>query len=286
MRGTARRRRGIAAVKVIFVLFDSLNRHSLACYGGSAVKTPNFHRLAQRCVTFDNHYVGSLPCMPARRDMHTGRLQLPAPVVGPARAVRRLVRGDPAPEGRLHAPRHRPLPLLGGRRRDLPQALRHVGIRARPGGRPVEGDGRAAVGAPARAVPPLQFSSQRRHKSRRYIINREFIREGSRLSVGALLRPRPRVPRPQPRRRRTGCCRSRRFDPHEPFHAPDRFRGATRRATAARSSTGRRYARVDEPPEECEELRANYYAVVALCDHDLGQVLDDMDRHGCGTTRR
>ena len=61
-------------MKVIFVLFDSLNRRSLECYGGTAVRTPNFQRLARRCVTFDNHYVGSLPCMPARRDMHTGRL--------------------------------------------------------------------------------------------------------------------------------------------------------------------------------------------------------------------
>ena len=61
-------------MKLIFVLFDSLNRGSLQCYGGTAVPTPNFLRLAARAVTFDNHYVGSLPCMPARRDMHTGRL--------------------------------------------------------------------------------------------------------------------------------------------------------------------------------------------------------------------
>jgi arylsulfatase A-like enzyme len=61
-------------MKVVFVLFDSLNRRSLECYGGTTVRTPNFARLAQRCVTFDNHYVGSLPCMPARRDMQTGRL--------------------------------------------------------------------------------------------------------------------------------------------------------------------------------------------------------------------
>ena len=36
--------------------------------------TPNFDRLAERAVTFDSHYVGSMPCMPARRDMQTGRL--------------------------------------------------------------------------------------------------------------------------------------------------------------------------------------------------------------------
>ena len=61
-------------MKTVFVLFDSLNRLALGTYGGTAVATPNFDRFARKSVTFDKHYVGSLPCMPARRDMHTGRL--------------------------------------------------------------------------------------------------------------------------------------------------------------------------------------------------------------------
>src|SRR5215210_7056733 len=61
-------------MKAVFVLFDSLNRHMLGAYGGTRIPTPNFDRLARRAVTFDRHYVGSLPCMPARRDMQSGRL--------------------------------------------------------------------------------------------------------------------------------------------------------------------------------------------------------------------
>ena len=61
-------------MKVVLVLFDSLNRHLLGAYGGTRIKTPNFDRLAQRTMTFEKHYTGSLPCMPARRDMQTGRL--------------------------------------------------------------------------------------------------------------------------------------------------------------------------------------------------------------------
>jgi arylsulfatase A-like enzyme len=61
-------------MKVVFVLFDSLNRHMLGAYGGTRIGTPNFDRLATRATSFDRHYVGSLPCMPARRDMQTGRL--------------------------------------------------------------------------------------------------------------------------------------------------------------------------------------------------------------------
>ena len=62
-----------ALMKTLFILFDSLNRSALGAYGGS-IPTPNFDRMASRSAVFDNHYAGSLPCMPARRDMQTGRL--------------------------------------------------------------------------------------------------------------------------------------------------------------------------------------------------------------------
>jgi len=61
-------------MKAIMVMFDSLNRHMLPMYGCDWMKTPNFERLAKRSVVFDTAYVGSMPCMPARRELHTGRL--------------------------------------------------------------------------------------------------------------------------------------------------------------------------------------------------------------------
>jgi hypothetical protein len=60
-------------MKAIMVMFDSLNRRMLPPYGCAWVHAPNFSRLAQRTVTFDRAYVGSMPCMPARREIHTGR---------------------------------------------------------------------------------------------------------------------------------------------------------------------------------------------------------------------
>ena len=60
-------------MKAIIVMFDSLNRHMLGRYADTFVDAPNFARLAARAVTFDNFYAGSMPCMPARREMHTGR---------------------------------------------------------------------------------------------------------------------------------------------------------------------------------------------------------------------
>lgn len=60
------------AKNVVVFLFDSLNRHMLSAYGGSEAKTPNFDRFAARALRFDNHYVGALPCMPARHDILCG----------------------------------------------------------------------------------------------------------------------------------------------------------------------------------------------------------------------
>ncbi|MEM9424133.1 MAG: sulfatase [Spirochaetota bacterium] len=60
-------------MKVIMVMYDSLNRHFLPNYGDTQTIAPNFSRLGQKALTFDNFYAGSLPCMPARREIHTGR---------------------------------------------------------------------------------------------------------------------------------------------------------------------------------------------------------------------
>jgi len=60
-------------MRAIIVMFDSLNRHMLSPYADTFVQAPNFERLAERTVMFDHFYAGSMPCMPARREMHSGR---------------------------------------------------------------------------------------------------------------------------------------------------------------------------------------------------------------------
>jgi arylsulfatase A-like enzyme len=63
-------------VNILFVLVDSLNRSDVPAYGGLTVEMPNLDRLARRAWRFDNHFVGSLPCMPARREIFAGRKEL------------------------------------------------------------------------------------------------------------------------------------------------------------------------------------------------------------------
>jgi arylsulfatase A-like enzyme len=68
------RRRVITPRNCIVVLLDSLNRHLIGPYGGREFSTPNLDRIAARSVRFDNHYVGGIPCMPARHDILVGTL--------------------------------------------------------------------------------------------------------------------------------------------------------------------------------------------------------------------
>jgi arylsulfatase A-like enzyme len=65
-----------ATMNVVLVLIDSLNRHHLAAYGESPVSTPNLNKFASRAWRFDSHFVGSLPCMPARREIFTGHKEM------------------------------------------------------------------------------------------------------------------------------------------------------------------------------------------------------------------
>ena len=60
-------------MKAIMIMFDSLNRRYLPPYGCEEIHAPNFQRLAERSACFDNCYIGSMPCIPARRELHTGR---------------------------------------------------------------------------------------------------------------------------------------------------------------------------------------------------------------------
>ena len=55
-------------MRLIFLLFGSLNRRALESYGGTTVWTANFSRLAEKAVSIATHYVGSLPICIARRE--------------------------------------------------------------------------------------------------------------------------------------------------------------------------------------------------------------------------
>ncbi len=46
------------AMNVLCVLIDSLNRHYLAPYGSTEIRTPNLSSFANRALVFDQHFIG------------------------------------------------------------------------------------------------------------------------------------------------------------------------------------------------------------------------------------
>ena len=61
-------------MNIILVLVDSLNKEALKFYNPQTVcKTPALDAFAKKSIIFDDHFISSLPCMPARREISAGR---------------------------------------------------------------------------------------------------------------------------------------------------------------------------------------------------------------------
>jgi arylsulfatase A-like enzyme len=265
-------------MKVVFVLFDSLNRHMLQPYGGTRIPTPNFDRLAARAQTFDGHYVGSLPCMPARRDLLSGRLSFLHRSWGPMEPF-----DNAFPELLAQAGVYSHLVTDHFHYWEDGGATYHNRYDSYDFVRGQEGDPWKAMVQPhwerlKEKYHERQFSTTRRDYKSQNIINREFIREEEDFpSVQVFKAGLEFLERN--RDADNWLIQIETFDPHEPFHAPARFKDAFKTDWTGPIRDWPRYGRVDELPEECEELRANYYATVALCDSLLGDLLDDFDRN-------
>jgi arylsulfatase A-like enzyme len=125
---------------------------------------------------------------------------------------------------------------------------------------------------------PAQFSTARRDYQSQNVLNREVIREEGEFpsvrvfdaGIDFLLENRDAD---------DWLLQIETFDPHEPFHAPTSYKAPYATGWNGPIRDWPRYGRVEELPDEAAELRANYYATVALCDAQLGRVLDVFDEN-------
>ena len=267
-------------MRSVLLMFDSLNRNVLSPYGGTRVPTPNFDRLATRAATFEAHHVGSMPCMPARRDLMTGRMSFLHRSWGPLEPF-----DDAFPEvlsrekgvyshfvtdhfhyfedgGATYHNRYDSFEFVRGQEGD-----RWKGV-VRP-----DWDRLRAQYAAAQA------SDKPRDYKRHNLVNRETLREEADYpSVKVMDHGIDFLERNH--EADDWYLQIETFDPHEPFTAPPAYRDAFPTGWDGPVRDWPTYGRVDELPAEADELRANYYALVALCDAHLGRVLDAFDRLG------
>ena len=280
-------------MRTVFVLFDSLNRLALGAYGGEAIATPNFDRIAEKAVTFDKHYVGSLPCMPARRDMHTGRLNFMHRHWGPLEPFDESFARILSKNGiyahlisdHLHyfedggwgyANAFDSWDFIRGQEYDAAKVLvappieryrekfdaRHYPIDALAPGTITRGTSDKTAWKKSRAAITRDFLEEETDFPTAKCFSAAF--EFLDLNIGA----------------DDWFLQLECFDPHEPFVAPERFRKANESGYNGKILDLPRYEKVTNSQHEIAEIRGNYAALVAMCDEYFGKLLDYFDAQG------
>ncbi len=258
-------------MKAIMVMFDSLNKHLLSPYGCDWVITPNFCRLAEKAVTFNNCYVGSMPCMPARRELHTGRYNFLHRSWGPI---------EPFDDS-------------------MPEILKENGIYSHlisdhqhyweDGGcdyhtryssweisRGQEGD--PWKGVVGEINIPDNLAAQKTLLYRQDLVNRKYMNREE--------------DQPQAKTFQTGIefiqenynadnwfLQIETFDPHEPFFTQKKYKELYPHEYSGRLFDWPDYKQVDESDNEVKHCIYEYAALISMCDHHLGRILDLMDQH-------
>tara|TARA_R110002124_G_scaffold49691_11_gene145494 strand:- start:11557 stop:13044 length:1488 start_codon:yes stop_codon:yes gene_type:complete len=260
-------------MKTVLLLYDSLTLKSLSCYGGPH-PTPNFDRLAARSMQFDRHIVGSLPCMPARRDLQTGRLNFLHRSWGPLEPF------DVTATGLMHhAGIHSHLVTDHYHYFENGGATYHTAFDSWDFIRGQEAD----PWIPCIAPPYEAFAAQYHAEQV------ETNTSGYRLQAAmnrTQIHETPDFPTVRTfdaglafleahARHDNWFLQLEVFDPHEPFHAPPEFRAGFPTA-GEKVRDWPRYRR-DEPGDDTSDLVASQAALVAMCDAQLGRLLDAMD---------
>jgi arylsulfatase A-like enzyme len=244
-------------MRTIIVMYDTLVRAMLSPWGGAVDQTPNFARLAERSVTFDTCYAGSMPCMPARREMHTGRYNFLHGSWGPMEPYDDSVYETLSTNG-IHThliTDHQHYWEDGGatyhtrftthetfRGQEGDNWLPFLDMLQGHGAKPVGQRMRAQDTANRTAIPTLDLLPQ----TRVFDAGIAFLERNAKQD--------------------NWLVQIETFDPHEPFFVP----GETGDDWPA-------YGPVSQDADGVQAIRDHYAALLRICDSNLGRVLDMMD---------
>lgn len=270
-------------MRAIMVMYDSLNRNMLEPYGCDWSHTPNFKRLAEKCVQFENNYVGSLPCMPARRELHTGRMNFFHRGWGPMEPF-----DDSMPEILKNNGIYTHLVSDHQHYWEDGGATYHGRYSSWEISRGQEGDPwKPDLGAECSmdSVFRAKKESLKRPVHRQRIlqdaVNRSFMDTEEKTSQAVTFESGLDFIE-RNHSQDNWFLQIETFDPHEPFYTlpadkdlyPHHFAG-----DADLEADWPPYAPVQEDEDTVRHVRYNYAALVSKCDRYLGKVLDAMDRH-------
>lgn len=256
-------------MKAIMIMYDSLNRHMLPGYAKDTIPLPNFQRLAEKTLRFNTCYVGSMPCMPARRELHTGRYNFLHRSWGPLEPF-----DDSMPEilgkngiythlisdhihywedgGATYHQRYNSWEIVRGQEADKWAGIVNADICKKPCG--------------------ITFPDQER--SRMLIREEKDFPQMQTFAHGMDFLERNV-------NQDNWFLQLETFDPHEPFYASEKYK---EKFGLHDDCDWPKYGHRSEWPKDellwyDGEMKKHYEAVLSMCDDNLGKVLDFMDIH-------
>lgn len=260
-------------MKAVMVMFDTLSRRFLENYGCDWVHTPNFKRLEEHCCRFDHFYGGSMPCMPARRELHTGNYNFMHRGWGPLEPF-----DFSSIEAMKQAGIYTHLCTDHSHYFEDGGCTYHNRFTTWEAFRGQEGD---------RWVPQS------------YGVIPEYRNELSKKGI-SVKQHYANITRQQMEEEMSSVktfqaglefmehhanqdnwfLQIESFDPHEPFYVPQKYRDLYELSDAPQLNWPA-YGPVDEQVhgKELVEMRREYAALITMCDHYLGKVLDMMDAY-------
>ena len=261
-------------MNVVLIMIDSLNRTYLSPYGNTWVQTPNFERLARRCVTAEKHWTASLPTMPTRHEVMAGRHEYPWRGWGPLEpydvTLAQLCRESKQVAMLLTDTYHYFQEGSGNY---------HMDFAGWEFFRGHEGDN--WITDPIE--PPRVYRRMLEEKGERgevYMRNTAHFRtERDFFSPRLFNAAAEWLDRNHTHRSFFLMIDS--FDVHEPFHVPPPYDLMYDPEFTGEFPVWSQYGPVDRyPPEIVRHIRAQYAGKVTMLDKWMGLVLDRMDRYG------
>jgi arylsulfatase A-like enzyme len=255
-------------MKAVLVLMDSLNRHFLPPYGNDWVMAPNIRRLAERSVTFDRHFIGSAPCMPARRDMLTGRLNFLERGWGGIEPFDRCFTEDLSRAGVFThmVTDHYHYVQVGGENY-------HCTFDTWDLYRGQESDKWVSTVVPPDEPPHLgRWRAQ--YARNRSAFRREEDYPSQQTFAGAIDWVRANAAADN------WFLMIEAFDPHEPFDVPQEYLDLYGDDWEGPEYMWPNYAPTDDSPEALRHIRRRYAACLTMLDRWFGLFLDELERQG------
>lgn len=259
-------------MKAIMVMFDSLNRDMLSSYGCDWTSTPHFSRLSEKTVTFTNSFAGSLPCMPARRELHTGRYNFLHRCWGPVEPF-----DDSMPAILSENGIYTHLVSDHAHYWEDGGATYHNRYNSWEASRGQEGD--SWKGEVADPDIPGDAIGRMKHSWRQDWVNRKYIPREEDMPMVRTFRSGMEFIEKN-KDEDNWFLQLETFDPHEPFFVPDSYlqdygddyEGAHFDWPAYQPSE-------NYTEEQIVHIRKKYGALLSMCDAYLGRVLDMMDEY-------